>query len=400
MGKLGFMRPYRAIRLILIVSGILAAATALYVLACAQEELRRNPGPIVRPKKLPSGKLIGDNLYCSVLPGNLINRNEPTVDWEYGLWKYSLQSRRAELLIPFERYAWLENASVPDILPDGSLGLQLLQDPNSDFREDLNQMIFLSPSDGHILKTVQLSAYKFEQFGMWGCMHFHGEQVTLQHPTLFKVLALQAVINEEDSDYVVEISLYGGKDIGKRQWSNYDLFPLKLADDGVSPFLVLDDEFFGFRILDREGRLLYQGGQVVPSSFLSGPTSILPEGLRMADLLSMFYPPRMAMVVYMHVGWPGMTEENLIVFYDQYLECIFVCSPLGDFYKKIDRPEDTWKKHIVGAGLTGEDGYMLLFEDGSTFIANYSDIAEQVRAGKLDPLGPLRDLMGMEMEEE
>lgn len=362
----------------------------------AHAELDRDQGPIEHPRKLPSGKLIGDALYCIILPGNGINRADPSVDWEYGLWKYSLQSRRAELLIPLDRYAWLENASLPDILPDRSLALQLLQDPNGDFREDLNRIVFLSPSGDNVLKTVQLSAYKLEQFGMWGCIHFHGEQVVLKHPTLFKVLFLQTLVNEEDSDYIVEIPLHGGKDIVKQQWTNYDLFPLKLADDGVSPFLVLDAEFFGFRILDREGRLLYQGGQVLPSSFLSGPTSILPEGKRMEDLFRLFYPPRTAMVVYMHVGWPGMTEENLIVFYDQYLKCIFICSPLGDFYKKVDRPEDTWKKRIVGAGLTGDDGYMLLFEDGSTFVADYSDIAQQVRAGELDPLGPLRELMGLE----
>jgi len=28
--------------------------------------------------------------------------------------------------------------------------------------------------------------------------------------------------------------------------------------------------------------------------------------------------------------------------------------------------------------------------------AGYPDIAQQVRSGKLDPLGPLRDLMGLE----
>ena len=52
----------------------------------------RDPGPIERPRKLPGGKLIGDTLYCIVLPALGINDDEPTVDWEYGLWKYSVKN--------------------------------------------------------------------------------------------------------------------------------------------------------------------------------------------------------------------------------------------------------------------------------------------------------------------
>jgi len=357
----------------------------------------RNPGPIERPRKLPGGKLIGDSLYCIVLPGHPLHGEEPTVDWEYGLWKYSLKTRRAELLTPYMWFPWLNHAMSPEPLPSGQLLLHYQPWQDYEFEDDFKHVYVVHSYTGSLLETVTLKAYDFERFHMWGHVYVHGELVILKHPHLFKVLTVDAVLNEEDSDYIVEIPLYVGKDGKKRLYYHNEVFPLKLAADGVSPFLVLDDEFFGFRILDREGRLLYQGGQVFSCVFANWFWGLTQDGDALYNFIRASYPESLDMVLYVSPVDVALTEENLVVFYDYYLECIFICSPLGDFYKKIDRPDEYSRKRIVGAGLTGEDGYMLLFDDGwSRFVADYSDIAKQVRSGKLDPLGPLRELMGLE----
>ena len=397
MDKLTRMRLNSTVQVLILTLSLLLATGMVGGLPCARAELARDPGPIERPRKLPSGKLIGDTLYCIVVPGHPLHGEEPPVDWEYGLWKYSLKNECAELLIPFKQHTWLDRAGLPMPLPGGLLLMRHIQDQNVDFREDLKRCYIVTSSTGELVSTVALTAYHFEEYHCWGYLQVHGELATLEHPTFFKVLTLRALLNEEDSDYIVGIPLYGSSDPLKGQRHYYSPFPLKLADDGASPFLVLDN-FFGFRILDRDGRLLYQGGQVLATQFSNRFWGMTRDSDALDNIIRACYPEKLDQVLYTCPIYSQLTDENLILFYDQELRCIFVCSPLGDFYKKIDRPSDTWKKRIVGAGLTGEDGYMLLFEDGSTFVADYSDIAKQVRAGKLDPLKSLRELMGLEKE--
>jgi len=362
--------------------------------AMAAEDAR-NAGPIENPRKLPRGKLIGDTLYCIVVPGTP-HYDEPEVDWEYGLWSYSVRNHRAELLLDYNTHKWLFRARLAQSTPDGLLILQFHQDPNNYFEEELNQFFVVDPSGNEPVKAVRFTAYDFEKYLFWGYLSLHGELITLQHPTFFKVLTLSALLNEQDSDCVIRMPLYGSSDPLKGRWEHYEPFPLKLADDGVSPFLVLDD-LFGFRILDRDGHLLYQGGHVFSDVFSKRFRGLTRDGDALHNFIRASYPDSLDMVLYVAPIDIALTEENLVVFYDYYLECIFVCSPLGDLYKKIDRPDENSLKDIVGRGLTGDDGYMLVFDDGwHYFIADYSDIAEQVRSGKLDPLAPLRDLMGLE----
>jgi len=395
-------------RLIALLAGLMALTLPLVWDSPAQSiagfgcsiaaEDARNPGPIENPRKLPDGTLIGDNLYCIVIPGVSYHHDEPIVDWEYGLWSYSVRNHRAELLLDYNTHKWLMLAGLPELAPDGLLFMQLYEDQNSEFDEDLNSFYIIDPSGSQPVSSVHLNAYNFDEYYFLGSLSLHGDLATLEHPTFFKVLTIDALLNEDDSDYIVELPLYGQTRNERGEWCSYRAFPLRLAADGVSPFLVLDD-FFGFRIIDRDGRLLYQGGQVFSCVFANRFWGLTRDGDALYNFIRASYPDSLDMVLYVAPADVALTEENLVVFYDYYLECIFVCSPLGDLYKKIDRPNENSLKRIVGRGLTGDDGYMLVFDDGwHYFIADYSDIAEEVRAGKLDPLGPLRDLMSLEEE--
>jgi hypothetical protein len=360
-------------------------------------QLGRDQGPIEQPGKLPIGKLIGDTLYCMVLPAVGIDEDESPVDWEYGLWKYSLKAKRAELLLPYERYPWLIEAWLPSLLPDGSLLLEYQPWQDYELEDDFKHLYIVDSAHGSPVKEVTLTAYDFERFGMWGYIDIYGEWAILKHPHFFKVLTVDALLNEKDSGYIVDIPLYVRKDGEKELYPiNNNVFPLKLADDSVSPFLVLD-EFYGFRILDSHGRLLYQGGQVFSDMFATRFFGLTRDYEALYRFIRASYPESLEMVLYVAPDYIAMTEENLVVFYDSRLECVFICSPLGDFYEKVDIPDEYYNKRIAGAGLTGEDGYTLVFDDGwSTFTADYSEIAQQVREGKLDPLGTLREMMKAE----
>ena len=191
-------------------------------------------------------------------------------------------------------------------------------------------------------------------------------------------------------------------------------------DTGTKPLFLAVDSLYGFRVFDAESNLVHQAGCVFPKrrALPAGP------GGERTYFSSLLRTPEMEfpyVVAYRSAWFPKLDRsEGLVVLWDHAAGVVVVASPLGRQYKRIVVPDELWikerrepekyygwheywdptivKREVIAADLTGEDGYMLLFEDGSYFVADYSDIAEQVRSGKLDPLGPLRELMGIEEE--
>jgi len=171
-------------------------------------------------------------------------------------------------------------------------------------------------------------------------------------------------------------------------------------DMGSRPLFLVLDATFGFRVFDEQSRLVFQGGYVPDL----GAIRVGGEGeaIWTKQLLrgQARNQGRMDVATFLSVSYYPLTifdrDTGLIFLYDWVVNGVLIASPLAVQYRWVMFPEDG--REVVDAGLTGDDGYMLLFEDGSTFVADYSDIAEQVRSGKLDPLGPLRELMGLEEE--